>query len=310
MLLLALAIAAAQAQTASPTPAPPAPHKPRPKTPQSPYNLNLILLDPAHGGADHGATLGPDSLEKDATVAFADLLKTLLTTRGFTVVLTHDAASDSLTADQRAELANRTHASACLFLHAANGGHGVHLYTSSIPPLASLISSLSNAADEPRAIQPWGSAQAATLPQSLSLAVELSTAVHAIRIPLVTGKASIAPIDSVTCPAVALELAPFGDANRPTPASDPVYQQRIAEAVANALDSWRNHLQAQINGQIAAQAITSGDTSTPNSNKTPTRKPAPKVIPEETPGDLAPTPAPIIRRPPPDPTPPSGGPPQ
>ena len=91
-LLLTLA-AAAHAQSP--------PHKPHPK-PQYPYNPNVVLLDPAHGGSDNGAKLG-DSLEKDATVAFAGRLKALLLTHGFTVLLTHEAPSDQLAPDQRAE---------------------------------------------------------------------------------------------------------------------------------------------------------------------------------------------------------------
>jgi N-acetylmuramoyl-L-alanine amidase len=312
-LLLALAPLTAHAQTQTqPTPTPPAAHKSRPSSPQFPWNPNVVLLDPAHGGSDDGATLAEDSFEKDATIAFADRLKTLLTDRGFTVILTHDSASDTLSPDKRAELANRSHAAACILLHMANGGHGVHLYTSSIAPLASLISSLNETPNEPRAIQPWGTAQAATLPQSLNLAGELTNTIHILRVPLVVGKASIAPIDSITCPAVALELAPLApasDSADPTLASDPAYQQRIAEAIASALYIWRGQLTAHIDAQIAAKAImdSAAKPATPPAHK---RTP-PQSIPIETPGDLTPTPAPIIRRPPPPApatTPPSGPP--
>ena len=84
--LLAASAAAAQnptsssataAQTSSaalPTVARPAPHKskPKPKTYQPPFNPNVILLDPAHGGQDNGANLGEHAgspLEKDFDIA-------------------------------------------------------------------------------------------------------------------------------------------------------------------------------------------------------------------------------------------------
>ena len=273
-LLLALLALTAHAQTSPPAPSPPGPptpRKPRSKTPQAPYNTNLILLDPAHGGSDTGAKLAEDSFEKDATVAFADHLKTSLTARGFTVILTHDSASDQLSRDQRAELANRTRAVACILLHASNAGHGVHLFTSSLNPSAAPASD---------AILPWDSAQALSLSQSTSLAATLSDAFSAIRAPLVVGHVSVPPIDSITCPAVAIELAPLPSSAGATPPSDPAYQQRIADAISNGLDAWRAHVISQ---------LTSAVTVTPPAKPTappvtpPVKKPKPQPIPIETP---------------------------
>jgi len=300
LLLFACATAAAHAQTAIPT-VPPV--KPRPARQASAYNPNIVLLDPAHGGSDLGARLGDDNLEKDATVAFAGRLKTALAAHGFTVLLTHDSAADELTPDQRAEAANRSRAAACLLLHASSGGHGVHLFTSSLPATAS--SSLFGS-DEIKPVLPWGTAQSAVLAQSARLAGELADAVHAIRVPLVLGQSSVQPIDSLSCPAVALELAPLApteDGADPTPASDAEYQQRIAEAVAAALDSWRSHLTVQLGEQNPAPS----PAKPPKPKPAPQPAPKPKVIPEETPDILsAPPPhkpAPIVRRPPENPPP-------
>ena len=276
-LLLALTVASAHAQTIPIT----APRKPHPKPSQSPWNPNVILLDPAHGGTDSGANLSPQSdpasLEKDATVAFAGRLRTLLAARGFTVILTHDSASDAPAPDQRAEAANRSRAVACILLHASNGGHGVHLFTSSLTPAP---------AEDPDAIpdiQLWATAQSATIPQSLLLAKTLSDALYAIRVPLLVGQASVPPIDSLTCPAVAVELSPLipsADADTPTQASDPAYQQRIAEALASALATWRTH--------IVAQAAF--PTPAPSAKPTPSPTRPPKSIPIETPATLPETP--------------------
>jgi N-acetylmuramoyl-L-alanine amidase len=277
-LLLALAAIPAHAQTAIPTPA----HKPRPKSTQSALLPNLVLLDPGHGGADNGAKLADDSLEKDATVAFANRLRTLLATRGFTVLLTHDTSSDQPPLDQRAELANRSRAGACILLHAATGGNGVHLFTSSLTPISPLSASFESSST----VLPWDTAQATSIQQSLRLAFELSDAIHAIRVPLVVGHVSVPPIDSMTCPAVALELAPLANADSSTPASDADYQQRVAQAIADALNSWR----AKLVAEAAAAEQQANPTSKPTTPTPPVRKPKPIVPPVETPVVVPPSP--------------------
>jgi len=276
VLLLALATFTAHAQTPS-TPAP-VPRKPRPKNPPSLYNPNVVVLDPGHGGSDTGAKLSETALEKDATVALAGKLKELLSNRGFTVILTHESASDQVAPDQRAEVANRSRAAACVLLHASNGGHGVHIFTSSLaaaPP--------TTAEDATTIVQPWDTAQAATIPESTHLATVFSDAFYAIRVPLVLGHASVQPIDAMTCPAIAIELSPQPAADGSegsTPASDAAYQQRIAAAIASALSTWRGHIMAQ----IAGAAMVANPSSAPDKPASPpVRKPRPVPIPVETP---------------------------
>ncbi len=86
---------------------------------------------------------------------------------------------------------------------------------------------------------PWDTAQTDSIPQSLRLANEIGTALARARLPVHLSRASVRPIDSLTCPAVAIEIAPL--LSGPTPVSDPVYQQRVAEAVSTALLFWRAH---------------------------------------------------------------------
>ena len=149
-----------------------------------------------------------------------------------------------LTNDQRVETANRSRAVACILLHASNGGHGVHLYTSSLAQAAPF----DGGAEQARPIQPWDTAQTSSLANSLLLANELATGLNNVRIPLVVGRASVRPIDSMTCPAVALEIAPLAAGEGQTPASDAGYEQRVAEAVAAALVSWRGHAEGICGG--------------------------------------------------------------
>jgi len=281
-LLLALAAVTTHAQTTNPTPT--AARKPHSKASQPTLNPNIVLIDPAHGGPDSGAKLAPDSLEKDATVAFADRLRTTLTSRGFTVVLTHDSSSDQPMPDQRAELANHSRAATCLLLHASNAGNGVHLFTSSLTPISPLSASFDGGLN----VLPWATAQATSLQQSLRLTFDLSDAIHASRLPLVVGHVSIAPIDSMTCPAVAIELAPLTSSGTSTPASDPAYQQRITDAIADALVAWRSKLVAEAAaGTQPANPALKTTTPTPSA---PVHKPKPIVPPIETPDIVPATP--------------------
>ncbi len=196
------------------------------------------MLDASHGGQDVGARLADNLLEKDVTLAFAQRLRSLLQARGFTVVLTRE--SDSLTTDtnpapltldSRAGIANHARPAACLLLHATGSGHGMHLYTSELAPTNGELPT-----------PQWLTAQSAWVSQSKTLADNFKESLTRAKVPLVESTASIRPVDSLTCPAVVLELAPksTGDA---ASISDSEYQQRVAESVAGVLTLWRNQVQ-------------------------------------------------------------------
>jgi N-acetylmuramoyl-L-alanine amidase len=239
-------------------------------------NRNIIVLDPAHGGLDTGAKLSNDLTEKQATLAFAARLRPMLAAAGFTVVATRDAdPSDTtpLTADQRAGTANHVHALACILLHATTSGMGAHIFTSALPASDPAIDS---------AALPWASAQASYISLSLRLANELGVSLLHANIPPLLGHASIRPLDNLTCPAVALELAPLLNANSDgTPVSDSGYQQRAAQAITAALISWRDHAIPPATPAVstpkptARPATRAPATSSPGSSPKPTT-PAPK----------------------------------
>jgi N-acetylmuramoyl-L-alanine amidase len=202
---------------------------------QQPIPRTTILLDPAHGGPDTGAHLPNNVLEKDLTLAFAARLRALLSTGGFTIISTHETdPAVPFPTDQRAEIGNHAHPTACLILHATDSGNGIHIITSALPP--------PNDFDEPHATIPWNTAQAASIPQSLSLANEIGLALQHARLPVILSRASLRPLDNLTCPAIAIEIAPLTPADSdPTPITDATYQQNIAKAIAAALTSWRSH---------------------------------------------------------------------
>ena len=204
-------------------------------------NRNVIVLDPGHGGTDSGARIGDTTLEKNVTLSLAFRLRSLLLARGFTVVLTRDSdaatmqttpnsAPTPLTLDDRAGVANHAHAAACLLLHATGRGTGLHIYSSEIPPLSA----------EPYLV-PWLTGQAAWMPASKALEGGLSAALGRSGITLLASTASIRPVDSLTCPALVLELAP--ENQDATSINDAGYQERIATALAGALVVWENTVQ-------------------------------------------------------------------
>jgi N-acetylmuramoyl-L-alanine amidase len=209
---------------------------------QSPPRATIVV-DPAHGGTDTGGRFSNDVLEKNVNFSLASKLRAALAAQDFNVVLTREAEpADPASAppipspDQRAEIANHAHPIACLILHATSAGHGVHLFTSSLVPLTIV--------DEVKPVLRWETAQAASIPQSLRLINELDSSFHSAHVPLVIGRASIPPIDSLACPAVAVEIAPLtNDSGGTTPVTDSTYQQSVADAIANALISWRMHVE-------------------------------------------------------------------
>jgi N-acetylmuramoyl-L-alanine amidase len=209
-------------------------------TAQQPAPRTVVLLDPAHGGPDTGARLPNQLLEKDFTLSFATTLRAILTASGLTVISTRDSDPAAVfTTDQRAEIANHAHPAACLILHATSSGNGIHIVTSALSPDDSADSV---DPDAPHPLVSWQTAQIASLPQSLRLANEIGVALLHAKLPVILSQASVRPLDNLTVPAVLIEIAPLAaDGSDASPVTDPVYQQRIAQAIAAAIASWRTH---------------------------------------------------------------------
>lgn len=193
----------------------------------------LVVLDAAHGGTDPGALLGTTGPEKDYTLAFALRLHALLTARGIRSTLTRGTDA-TLDGDARAEIDDRARASACILLHATATGDGVHLFTSSLAP--------ASGADKRHAFLPWRTAQASYATESLRLESDMNSALTDAHVPTLMGRTSLVPLDSLACPAVALEVAPLDAA---TPLTDAAYQQKVIGALASALAAWRNDWRQQ-----------------------------------------------------------------
>lgn len=216
--LAALAAAILSISAAAQTQAAPAP----------PPARFVVVLDAAHGGDDPGGRIG-NQPEKTVTLALSVHLRSLLAARGIQVITTRES-DVTLDADRRAEIANHAKAQACISLHASTSGFGIHLFTSSLAP----------AAHAP--LPAWRTAQAAWVTRSLALSGELNAALRQADMDVTLGRTSLLAVDSMTCPAVAVEVAPERGGNSPAAAApdDPSYQARVAEALAAALLEWRS----------------------------------------------------------------------
>jgi N-acetylmuramoyl-L-alanine amidase len=189
----------------------------------------IVVLDAAHGGDDTGAHLDSGQLEKAANLVLSVRLRSLLAARGFQVVTTRESDA-SVDLEHRAEIANHSKAMACLSLHASESGSGVHLFAASLAPT------------EPTRFLPWKTAQAAWETRSLALAGALNSALSQAGLAVTLGRIPLPGIESMTCPALAIEVGPSRDPDgKITAESDSAdYQIKIATAVAAALLEWRS----------------------------------------------------------------------
>lgn len=191
----------------------------------------VVVLNPAHGGDDAGANLDGQP-EKAFNLAISVRLRSLLAARGIVVITTResDVTLDSV---HRAEIANHAQARACLTIHASETGRGVHLYTSSLVPARPVL------------FEPWKTAQAAWIVHSVALEGTLNSALQHAGVAVTLGRTALPVTDSMTCPAVAVEIAPGaqsrGASGQSVPGSlaDPDYQIQVADALTAALVEWR-----------------------------------------------------------------------
>ncbi len=201
--------------------------------PQPAYSLNpssrfTVVLDAAHGGSDLGAKLSPTLDEKSVTLALARRLRTLLLTHGIATVMPRTADTNVPMAT-RAGIANHAHAAACIILHATATGVGIHLFTSSLAPAP------------PTAAPAWDTAQAAYVNQSIRLSSDVDAAFEHTSVPVVVGRTYLRPLDNLTCPAIAIELAPkpSSDLVRAKSVDNPAYQSTVLNAIVAGILQWQ-----------------------------------------------------------------------
>lgn len=199
------------------------------QAPPAPAARFVVVLDAAHGGDDPGGRLTSGQAEKAVTLALSVRLRSLLAARGIAVVTTRESDA-TLPPNTRAAIANHANAQLCLSLHATESGSGAHLFTSSLAPAPSSL------------FTPWETAQSAWVTRSLALAGALNSALLHAGMTVTLGRTGLIAVDSMTCPAVAVEIAPERDPDNSITAEpdNPDYQARVAAALAAAVLEWRS----------------------------------------------------------------------
>ena len=213
--------------TTSPPAAQPAPPAPTPAAPSA--RRYFAVVDASHGGDDHGETLSTTLAEKDVTVALARSLRQELESRGIATLVLRDSDAN-LSVDQRAVFANADHAAIYIAVHASSSGHGVRVYTALLP----------YGEDDRGPFRSWTTAQHPTLPLSQSTATAVAAELQKRQLPVRTLSAALRPLNNLTGPAIAIEVAPQGSDLSQLTAPD--YEQLVSGAVATAIASMRDQL--------------------------------------------------------------------
>jgi N-acetylmuramoyl-L-alanine amidase len=216
-----------------------APAAPTPPAASAPANSNaapvqrryFAVVDASHGGDDHGETLSSTLLEKDVTLMLARSLRQELESRGITTLVLRDSDAN-LSLDQRAIDANADHAAIYIALHAASSGQGVRVYTALLP----------YGQEDDGPFLSWTTAQRGARPLSQTAVSAVAAELQKRQIPVRTLAAPLRPLNNITGPAIAVEVAPQGADVAQLTAPD--YQQLITSAIATAIAANRDQLGA------------------------------------------------------------------
>lgn len=200
-----------------------------PGSPVSPAGLNIVVLDPAHGGTDQGARGTEGITESDEVLQFAAATKNALEAQGFQVILTRQG-NDNPSFDDRSARANAQRGAVFITLHIASTGlpGTARVYVepdvSSPTPIAGLI--------------PWDEAQLPFLGLSRKLGdlVQQELAKRFKGSPDTLQTAPVRQLRTTAAPAIAVEISSVSVQNR---ADLEGMVPGVAEAIARGVAAFR-----------------------------------------------------------------------
>lgn len=200
---------------------------PQPKAPAGPRFL--VLIDPAHGGNDSGASITPSLVEKDVVLALARRVQRDLQGQHIAAGMLRNS-DIAIPLDQRATSVNAARPALYISLHAANTGRGVHVFTAMLPPTN----------QTPANFLPWDTAQAAYLELSGVAAGSVAAELESRKLPNTTLVAPLRPMNNIAAPAIAIEIAPPDDTVDNINSAD--YQEQVAQSIAAGIAAVRSKL--------------------------------------------------------------------
>ena len=223
-----------------PSPAPPT--SPPPGTPPAgttpptpppaqtqPSGLNIVVLDPAHGGTDLGARGTGGMRESEIVMDFAEQVRRALEAQGFQVLQTRQGDEDP-SFDDRSARANAQPGALFVTLHIASTGlpGTVRTYVmSDLPPVS-----------DTTGLIPWDRAQAPFLPLSKKFAdlVQNFLARQFKGSPEVAQSAPVRQLRTTAAPAIAVEVSSVAFADR---AALEHMAPGVADAIARGAAAFR-----------------------------------------------------------------------
>ena len=200
---------------------------PQPKAPTGPRFL--VLIDPAHGGTDSGASITPTLVEKDVVLALARRVQRDLASQHIAAGMLRNS-DIAIPLDQRAASVNAARPALYISLHAANTGRGVHVFTAMLPPTTQTR----------EGFLPWDTAQAAYLDLSGVAAGSVAAELESRKLPNTTLVAPLRPMNNIAAPAIAIEIAPPDDDVDNINSAD--YQEQVAQSIAAGIAAVRSKL--------------------------------------------------------------------
>jgi N-acetylmuramoyl-L-alanine amidase len=203
-------------------------------------SLDVVVLDPGHGGFDRGARAGGLD-EPDVTLQLAQALRPILERDlGVRVVLTRESDA-TLSAGSRAELANRAGGDVLLSLH-CNAWYDPHasgfevLYAPRVQSTAA-DAALASARRGVTDFEPWGVAHMPYVEQSRALAQAVAAALESEFGGMGRGvrAADLDVVHGATMPAIAIELGFLTNADDRHRLGDAEFPAKLGAALASAL---------------------------------------------------------------------------
>ncbi len=209
----------------------------QPPPPQK--SLALVVLDPAHGGADPGARGLSGLAESELVLSYARLVRISLEAQGLRVILTRQSNEDP-SFDDRSRLANAQRGDVFITLHVSSTGQPgtVRVYSQS------QMAFPQNSASAPRgALLSWDRAQFKFIDQSRRLAeliqIQMAQRFHgSSETPF---EAPVRQLRTVGAPAVAIEISSVSVPNR---AALDQMGPGLADGIARALVAFRTIYEA------------------------------------------------------------------
>jgi N-acetylmuramoyl-L-alanine amidase len=196
-------------QSAAPAAQAPAPTAaPQTAAPAPTSGLNIVVLDPAHGGTDFGARGTGGIHESDIVLQFAAQVRTALESQGFQVIQTRQGDQNP-SFDDRSAIANAQRGAIFVTLHVASTG---------LPGTARVyvMTDITPASTDVTGLLPWDRAQSPFLSLSRKLGDQIQglLAQRFKGSPGTAQAASVRQLRTTAAPAVAVEVSSVVVENR------------------------------------------------------------------------------------------------